>query len=242
MRRVWLAVLSACAVLGIAAFALLAWAVTSEWEPLAATDQATAQYFGDYAAARPAWVTFWVVVGIVGNPVLFQVLAALALAGVITAAVRRGGPSSAQRRTIALLLLGVGGGGLISLAVKAIVARERPEGAAVEALGNSFPSGHALGVAAAVGAVLIIGWPWLAGWRRATAVAVGAVVVALVSFDRIALDVHYVSDVLAGIALGVGWVCAVALLCEHWWPTQSVRSRSSVTDPATEPADTVTPS
>lgn len=206
------------AVLGTVAFALMAWAVTSSWAPLAAIDQQVAGYFGNFSATHPAWVTFWVVVGVVGHPMVFQVMAGFAVVSILTLVSRRGRASDGQRRTIAFLLLGIGGGGLLSLAVKAIVARQRPPGAAVEVLGSSFPSGHALGITVATGTILLMTWPHLNGWQRTTATLAGALAVALVCFDRIALDVHSVSDVLAGFSLGVGWVCGVALACERRWP------------------------
>lgn len=50
-----------------------------------------------------------------------------------------------------------------------------------------------------------------AGWAAATG---AALLVTTVAFSRVALGRHYPNDVLAGVALGVGWLalCRTALL------------------------------
>ncbi|MBC8262695.1 MAG: phosphatase PAP2 family protein [Anaerolineales bacterium] len=67
---------------------------------------------------------------------------------------------------------------------------------------HSFPSGHAarLGVAAVFGPLLWPGWGWF--------FPLGAL---LVAWARVALGVHYVLDVVVGLA--IGGVCALAI----WW-------------------------
>jgi membrane-associated phospholipid phosphatase len=67
---------------------------------------------------------------------------------------------------------------------------------------TSFPSGHALETTAAWLAFLTLLLPVLTvTWRR-VAIAVAAVFLVLVGYSRVALNVHYPSDVLAGWALG----------------------------------------
>ena len=88
--------------------------------------------------------------------------------------------------------------------IKAEVDRPRPESAAaIDTSGSSFPSGHA---------ALSVLYLWLAvtivlrlrpGMARATAVVVtGLVLTILVGLSRVYLEVHYLSDVSAGWALG----------------------------------------
>src|SRR4051812_13286320 len=82
--------------------------------------------------------------------------------------------------------------------------RPRPSGPhEVDASGSSFPSGHAafsvLYVWAAVTIVLRLR-PGMA--RGALVVVAGIVLTALVGLSRVYLDVHYLSDVSAGWALG----------------------------------------
>lgn len=74
--------------------------------------------------------------------------------------------------------------------------------------GYSFPSGHAAGSAALYGVLVLLAVPALAGWRRVAVVLAGTVFVLAVAASRVLLGVHYPSDVVAGMALGVAWAAA----------------------------------
>jgi len=66
--------------------------------------------------------------------------------------------------------------------------------------GYGFPSGHALGATIGWGALaLVLDRFWTAGRRR----TIAAVVVGAVALSRVVIGVHYLVDVVAGIALGV---------------------------------------
>jgi undecaprenyl-diphosphatase len=88
--------------------------------------------------------------------------------------------------------------------IKAAVDRPRPPGpAAVSASGSSFPSGHAAHAVIYVWLAVTIVLRLRPGMARATAVVVtGVVLTALVGLSRVYLNVHYLSDVSAGWALG----------------------------------------
>lgn len=79
--------------------------------------------------------------------------------------------------------------------------------------GNSFPSGHVVRAVVAYGLVAFV-IRRLSASRlvRATAVAVPIVVVLVLTFDRLYLDVHWLSDVIGGLLLG-----AIALLAGTIW-------------------------
>lgn len=98
--------------------------------------------------------------------------------------------------------------------LKALFGRVRPDfaegGARYESL--SFPSGHASGIATLVTVGLILVWPLLAMRARRWLLAVGVLLVVLVGLTRIWLGVHYLSDVLAGWALGTSWSLLTALV------------------------------
>lgn len=87
--------------------------------------------------------------------------------------------------------------------LKEMIARERPDAAlqVVRASGYAMPSGHAAGIAFVAALVVVMHPRW-----RLHAMAVAAVV----GWSRVALGVHYPTDVLAGWLLGgaLGFACA----------------------------------
>ena len=98
-------------------------------------------------------------------------------------------------------------------AVKQLLDRVRPTfNPIAETLGPSFPSGHSATAAALYAAVALV----LARRRspRSRSLLAGAAVaVAIgVAASRVLLGVHWLSDVVAGLAFGWGWfaLCAIA--------------------------------
>ena len=75
------------------------------------------------------------------------------------------------------------------------------------ATGYGFPSGHAIGTTLVWGGVGLVADRWSRRLRAGVVVSV----VALVSLSRLALGVHYLVDVVAGVAIGV-----VALLTLYY--------------------------
>lgn len=71
----------------------------------------------------------------------------------------------------------------------------------------SFPSGHAALSAAFATVAALLAWQLLRGWRRSFAIVVCAGFAVLVALGRVVLGVHFLTDVVAGLAVGV----AVAL-------------------------------
>ena len=146
--------------------------------------------------------------------------------GLLTAAVvvllRRG-----CRREAAFAVATVVGGGALNSAVKAVVGRARPVvlDPVAHAGHASFPSGHANGVAVACGVLLVLLSP--ATRRRWRAAAWGWAT--LVGFSRLALGVHFLSDVLAGWALGLAWVIGSTVA---WGVVWADRGRSAPSVPA----------
>ncbi|GLW55483.1 phosphatase PAP2 family protein [Kitasatospora phosalacinea] len=112
----------------------------------------------------------------------------------------------------------VAASGLIGWAVKAAVARARPAlpDPVAHAPGFSFPSGHAMTAATCCTVLLLVFSPVLRPpWRWAARVAAGASVLG-VGFTRVALGVHWASDVLGGWLLGLALVAATAWAFEGW--------------------------
>jgi undecaprenyl-diphosphatase len=126
--------------------------------------------------------------------------------------------SPGARKLVAFLLVVSIGGGVIDTLVKMAVARPRPkfEDPIITAFGKSFPSGHAMSSLVCYGAVLLVLLPLVARrWRR-VAVAGVAVWVVAIGFSRLALGVHYISDVLGGYVLGAAWLIGSVAAFEVW--------------------------
>jgi undecaprenyl-diphosphatase len=116
-------------------------------------------------------------------------------------------------------------GGLLGLALKIIVARARPHLPDPVALapGDSFPSGHTVNVTLGAGVIVLLVLPLLPRWGRVAAWAVACFLVLSVGYTRVALGVHWVSDVAGGIVLGVAVIAATAAAFETWRREQGRR-------------------
>ena len=114
---------------------------------------------------------------------------------------------------VPFVLVVVAGNGILTTTVKHLADRVRPTlNPIAETLGPSFPSGHSSWSAAFFAAAALL----LARGRnrrvRAAVAGSAAGLVVMVAGSRVLLDVHWLSDVIAGVALGFAWfsVCAVA--------------------------------
>jgi undecaprenyl-diphosphatase len=99
-------------------------------------------------------------------------------------------------------------GGLVTGIIKRVVRRPRPEGSAhlfyLQFDRHSFPSGHATRVAA-----LTVALGAMAPWWGAVLLGLWALAVGI---SRMALSLHFASDIAAGMGLGVV-LGAILLLC-----------------------------
>ena len=104
--------------------------------------------------------------------------------------------------------------GPLTAVLKVYFGRVRPDfaqgGARLESL--SYPSGHSSGIATLVTVALVLAWPLMAARARRWALAGGIALVLLVGLTRMWLGVHFLSDVVGGWALGLGWALLTALL------------------------------
>ena len=77
-----------------------------------------------------------------------------------------------------------------------------------------FPSGHAMAATLLYGFLAAIGVRKVQAWRwRVLVVLSAGLLVLLIGFSRLYLGVHYLSDVLAGMAAGSAWLalCWIAV-------------------------------
>ncbi|MEF8831761.1 MAG: phosphatase PAP2 family protein, partial [Halobacteriales archaeon] len=115
----------------------------------------------------------------------------------------------APDRRATLSVIGYGFVGFAAVvALKGLFGWPRPDAALLSAHGYGFPSGHAVAATVVYGG-LAVERGWLADRRRAAAVTglVGAV-----ALSRVALRVHYLGDVVAGVAVGAALLVATRRL------------------------------
>ena len=189
-------------------FGLLLREVTQEG-PLTELDTSAARTLHEWVRERPWAVTALKVVTSLGSPLLFYVLVGAAAIFMW----RRGHP-----RIVAFLVFTGLLGGLIDSIVKELVDRPRPSLVApvATARGKSFPSGHAMTATVNYGALLLVFLPFIAQrWRR-VAWAAAITLVLAIGFTRLALGVHYITDVLGGYVLGVAWLAASTAAFSIW--------------------------
>ena len=121
---------------------------------------------------------------------------------------------------ILFFLISIGGGGLLILLLKEFFRIDRPSiNEQIDAIGYSFPSGHAMGSMILYGFIiyLII----RSKLSRAAKWSLSAVLISLASLialSRVLLSAHYPSDVVAGQAGGLAWlmICIVTLEGLQW--------------------------
>lgn len=191
------ALLTACGV-GVAGFLVLAMLVVFHWSPLATLDVRADNGMRGIAVTHGWLATAGRIVSDIGRPLTVDVLSAVAF--IVLLIVRRFRAAAA----VAVARLGELG---VESAVKALVSRPRPhfQPPLMTATGASFPSGHAAGSAAGYGILLLVFAPLLARRLAILATVLITLLVLAVAASRVVVGVHYPSDVLAGLFLGMAW-------------------------------------
>jgi membrane-associated phospholipid phosphatase len=121
-----------------------------------------------------------------------------------------------DRYWVLSLALAVPGGMLLNVILKQVFNRTRPvwDDPLLTLTSHSFPSGHAAGATLFYGflAVYMV-WRMKNASARVLAVFGCVLMVVLVSFSRVYLGVHYLSDVLGAVSLSSAWLvlCLVAV-------------------------------
>lgn len=192
----------------IAAVLLLSggWAFLAVLEDVVANDplvRVDVAVYGLLQGARSAWLdsVMVVVTGIGGAAVTISLVVAVSLA------------LAARRcwRTLWHWLAAAGFAELLVWGIKAAVARARPVAAYSGVEQFSFPSGHA------ALAITVYGFlAFLLASGRSPRVKTGIVLIAacaigLIALSRLYLGVHWLSDVLASLTLGLAWVAVLAI-------------------------------
>jgi membrane-associated phospholipid phosphatase len=196
------------AVLVVAATCFTALGLAHEHEPLESLDAEVSEWVAGSlpewleVLARPfSWLGGWI--GIT----------ALTVAAAVLLVRER------SRLDLEFLLAAVVGSQIAVALLKAWIDRARPDVGSAVPLPESaaFPCGHATAGVAALGAFAVLASERLHDPRARLRLWVGIALVGLaVGLSRVALNVHFVTDVLAGWCFGLAWLAACLLLRERF--------------------------
>jgi undecaprenyl-diphosphatase len=169
-----------------------------------------ARYFAAWAGLDSGWrreaVRDWTALG--GAAVLTAATVFAALYFIV----------SRRWRLAGLVLLGAAGATAASTMFKLVIDRARPGSMedAVPTFTASFPSGHALLTAAIIMPLAVLLARAIRDPRRGRLVTAFALLIVLtVGLSRIALGVHWPSDVLAGWSFGLAWAAVTLRIAEN---------------------------
>jgi undecaprenyl-diphosphatase len=127
----------------------------------------------------------------------------------------------------------------VFITVTGIVGRPRPGVAQLDevSVDTSFPSGHAAAAAAYCAIAVVIFERTRNRWVRVIAVLVAVALPVIVGISRMYRGVHYLTDVIAGIGLGVVCVVAVHAIIRRCLPRpeSEVPRSAPVQSPGTDP-------
>ncbi len=148
--------------------------------------------------ASPASTHFLRDVSLFGGTPLMIIIA---VGAAVTESVR-----TKTREVVAFLVLVVAGQLVLQNVTKWIVNRARPDIHRLTGFsGSSFPSGHATTAAATFAAVAFLMGRGRSRRTKALLAGGAAAIAAAVATTRVLLGVHWMTDVLAGLAMGWAW-------------------------------------
>lgn len=183
-------------------FGIVTALVATRTAPVVHLDRRTADAVHRYALQHDGFVTAMKAVSSADtSPVWLMVFACLA--GWLL--YRR-----SARRAAFVLVTGIASSA-VNAVVKGLVDRPRPTFAqpVATAAGSSFPSGHAQAAIVGCGVVLAVVLPLVERGIQAWLVATATLITLTIGFSRVALGVHFLSDVVGGYLLGALWVLAL---------------------------------
>jgi undecaprenyl-diphosphatase len=119
-----------------------------------------------------------------------------------------------------MVMIGGLGGGALYFSLSALFARPRPPSQIWTIVNEpGFPSGHTISVIVCYGLLAYLLVPKIrsAFWKGVVVVA-ALLIIGLVGFSRVFTAGHYLTDVLAGYALGIAWSGLVFTWVETYIP------------------------
>lgn len=189
--------------------------------PVTTYDRALVEELHDVVRDHPWMHMPLEVISFLGKPIWFYLIVGAACVWLFV---------KGLKRLVAFLLATGFIGGAIDTVIKVAVSRDRPilEEPIATAFGKSFPSGHAFTSTAMYGALLLVFMPMIPKRFRPAAIGAYVALIAAICFSRMALGVHFLSDVIGGVVLGAAWLIA-SVAAFSTWRTERGRKPVDVT-------------
>lgn len=172
-------------------------------------DTSAANHLHGWVRGSDTLVTNLKILTFFGSPVWFYIIVIPAVIWVW----RAGHP-----RLAIFLIVTTLAGGVLDTIVKEVVNRARPSlvDPVATAHGKSFPSGHAMSSTFTYGALILVFLPMIAKRYRPLVIGGGVLLVVAICFSRLALGVHFITDVVGGVVLGLAWLAASTAAFSIW--------------------------
>ncbi len=190
-------------------FAIVVALVTTSSRPLSRVDRGLANGLHRFAGENPGFASAMRTVSNIGSPMAWWIV----LTPVFALLLYRRLPRLAIFVAVSAI-----GSSLLNRAIKATVDRARPHliDPVATAAGKSFPSGHTQSAVVGCGILVLVFLPIVGRRARPWLLAGASLVVLLIGFSRIALGVHYFSDVIGAILIGLAWLLAMTAAFSVW--------------------------
>ena len=105
----------------------------------------------------------------------------------------------------------------VPLVLKNTIQRPRPTDGLMIRVGYSFPSGHAMGAIALYGLVIILAAIYIRkAWLRYTMMISSFAIILIISWSRIHIGVHFLSDIMGSILLGLSLLIVSLVVLSHF--------------------------
>jgi undecaprenyl-diphosphatase len=209
-----------------AAFILLALLVVRRFDPMLDFDSRVSQAARSVTLAHPLWHAVMAGITTTGGTAIIGPLAALAC--VILLVWRRW----RQAVFVAVAMIATT---TARLAVVTLIARPRPTERLAVVASYSFPSGHSTASAAAALVLVWVCWPLLRRrWSRLLLCGIAGAWAFAVGLSRVALVVHWPTDVVGAWLFVLVVVPACGILIDRLFGRREVPATATATATATE--------
>lgn len=117
------------------------------------------------------------------------------------------------------LLFATIGSAILMFTMKSFFERPRPPliSRLVDVQGYSFPSGHSLTSAAVyLTFAFLLGFHFKKSFERLVIIGLTLIFIFTIAISRVYLGVHYLSDVIAGVFVGLFWAASLAAISQFY--------------------------